>query len=678
MKKKILIFISVFAFAVSLFALAVSAAEIPEWTEITEVSGMPDKNVFGADGTVGATSRVLMSDGVTYPAYYICNDSDSLGFNYSNLNKNTGKSYTAKDVVRLEVPIGTLKSPMSVLKTESGYTSLKTVSFPEGFTTLGSYTFKATAEIPSALVQVSLPSTLTTMGQSEFIDCAALEELIIPDGIEIIPKNLARNATSLKKVILPASLKSIEDTAFRYAGISGEIIIPEGCTTIKQYAFANTNVQKVVIPSTLETLGTYIFTECHSLVEVHSKSTVIGSQMFYKCENVATVVLENTVTIKKQAFNNPDNGTTQIDALVLPEGLTTIEDYAFTRSQITELVIPSTLSTIGQSVFQGSKQLTKVTALNSCFGVNMFQDCSALNTLVLTERFQTFGKSCMGSVSSTSFTIYYTGTDYDRICTLGSAVSDRFNPNKPSTGKGTSYCSYAEYLSGEYRSYKYMFIYDINLCVAAFEGVHTEPSDDGDCTTAVICSMCNEHTFKEAKAHVVGERFTYASFTEIGEYYCGCINDGCENGTAEQRDALFTYLGYSVPEDGNGGVDFGSKVNLADLAEYERVNGVTLIYGVFAVLKDTLGTNDIFDESGKASKGVVSADFASTDFSLFKIKIIGFTDEQKETGFAMGAYVCVDNGGAREYTYMQHQAPTDGEKYYFATYNQIFGASDEE
>ena len=178
-----------------------------------------------------------------------------MGFDYSELNKNTGKSYAAVNVVRLEVPSGMVSAPQAALKTESGYTSLLTVSLPEGFTTLNGYTFYGKTNYPSALVKVDLPSTLKTVGQKEFLDCTALEELIIPDGVESIPLDFARNATSLNKLVLPASLKSIGQTAFRSAGLACELVIPEGCTKIEQYAFAYTNLVCVTLPSTLESVG---------------------------------------------------------------------------------------------------------------------------------------------------------------------------------------------------------------------------------------------------------------------------------------------------------------------------------------------------------------------------------------------------------------------------------------
>ena len=669
MKKLLLAMLMVTAL-VCLFAVSVSAAEIPEWGEITPVDGMADKSVFGDDGKAGATSRILMSDGITYPAYYICNNSTTLGISFADLNKAASKSYAAKDLVRIEMPKGTI-STSDALKVANGFTALMSIIIPEGVTTISKYAFKSPdTETNSALVEVIMPSTVTSIGEEAFYCCNSLVELIIPDGVTAIPKNMARHATSLKKLILPSSLKSISDTAFRYAGVSGEVVIPEGCTTIAQYAFANTNIETVYIPSTITTMGNYVFTECHSLANVYSKSTKISDFMCYKCESLTTVILENTKTIGKNAFNNPDNGITNISTLVLPEGLTSVGDYAFTRSQLTEVLVPSTVTTMGQSVFQGCKSLKKAVVLGSILGQKMFQDCSAMEELVLTEKVASFVSGCLGSVSSTKFTIYYTGTDYERVCELGTAVSDRFNPNKPSTGKGTSYCSYEEYLSGEYRSYKYTFIYDINLCVAAFGGVHTEPKDDGDCTTAVICSMCKEHTFKAALEHVISERITYVSFTENGEYYNGCVNDGCTCGTVTEKAALFICLGYSASEYSVGEIAIGYMANSDEIALYETVTGAKVTYGLFAVSQLKLGDNDIFGENGAAA-GVISYETSRSAFSVFELRLYGFEGTQKDAKVAIGAYVSVKDENGTEYSYIQEGTKAEGDKYYFASYNEM-------
>lgn len=661
MKRKLLLAFAISALLMLVFAISIFAAEIPEWTEITEVDGMPDKSVFGTDGTKGATSRVLMSDGITYPAYYICKNSTSLGFSYSDLSSKSGKTYAAKDVVRLEVPSGVISTPQAVLKTENGYTSLLTVSLPEGFTTLGSYTFKGTDSVPSALVSVSLPSTLKTIEQYAFVRCAALEELVIPEGVTSIPKEMASYTPSLRKVVLPSTIVSIGELAFRTSNLSDGIVIPEGCTTLSSYIFKESGITTIYLPSTLETVGQDICYGCKSLTTVDSKSPIIGYRMFYDCDALTSITLENTIEIREQGFNNPDSGILNITELVLPEGLTSIGNYSFTRTKLTELVLPSTLTTVGKNVFQGSTTLQKIVVLGPVLGEAMFMNCSALNEAVFTENFITFSKDAFSSVSQTSFLTYYTGTDIDRIKSVCS------NTTRLSQAK---YYTYEDYLDENYTYNKFMVIYDCNLCEVAFDGIHTNPGDDGDCTTALICSMCNEYTIREALSHISSERLTYTSFMKEGEYYVGCTNEGCEHGSTEKLEPLFTCFGYSTPEYEGGAVALGYFVNHKAIERYEELSGNTVKYGLYAAVKETLGDNDIIDSNGNASAGAIKAGFENSAYSNLFIKMFGFGDK-KDAEFTIGAYVEIVNDGASEYSYLQIGEPKEGEKYAFIKYNDF-------
>ena len=666
MKRKLLLAFAISALLMLVFAISIFAAEIPEWTEITEVDGMPDKSVFGTDGTKGATSRVLMSDGITYPAYYICKNSTSLGFSYSDLSSKSGKTYAAKDVVRLEVPNGVISTPQAVLKAANGYTSLLTVSLPEGFTTLNGYTFYGSTDYPSALITVTFPSTLETMGQKEFLDCIALEELIIPEGVTTIPLDFAKNATSLKKVVLPSTVTTINEAAFRSCDLSDGIVIPEGCTTIGQYAFKGSGLKSIVVPSTITSMGVDAFRECSSLTYVNCKCDTLAKNMFYACPNIETVILENTVTISDYAFCNPSGGTTNISTLVLPEGLTSIGAYAFTRNALTEIVLPSTLTTVGSNVFNGSTQLKRVVVLGSIIGTQMFQNCTNMNELVLTENITTMNNQCIGGTSS-SFTTYYTGTDYDRIRTLGEATgADRFSTSK------TTYCTYEDYINKNYTAKTCLFVYDCNLCDVAFDGIHTNPGDDGDCTTALICSMCNEYTIREALSHITDERLTYTSFMKEGEYYVGCTNEGCEHGSTEKLEPLFICLGYSTPESGNGGISIGYRVNDEAILAYETITGKTVSYGLFATTKQGLGEGDIIGENGEAGNGTLIADIGNEDFTFIFIKMFGFdTEESKKAEFAIGAFVGTTKEGVTAYSYLQAGKPNEGEKYSFIKYSDF-------
>ena len=634
MKKKIFLITllaSLFAFVLAIY---VSAAEIPEWTEIIEVDGMADKATFGEDGTKGASSRVLMSDGITYPAYYICKNSTTLGVSFSDLNTKTGKSYKAVDVVRIEIPNGAEKIPY-LFAVSNGYTALATVVIPEGVTTIESSAFSGKDDSNhSSLVSVTIPSTVTTIGEKAFYCCNSLEELVLPEGLTAIPTNMAYHAYSLKYVNIPSTVVSIGELAFRANSLlSCEIVIPEGCTTIGASVFKGTGVTSVTLPSTLESLGKEIFSECPALTSVNSKSPIIGVQMFYHCNELSTIKLENTIEIGNLAFNN--SSLSKVSSLELPEGLTTIGEYAFPRMSITSVVIPSTVVNIDEHAFTACKSLEKVVVLGPTIGTNMFYNCFALRTLVLTESFETFGADALVGVPQDSFTTYYTGTDYERIKTLCS------NSTRLSQA-GTS--TYADYVSGNYTSKKFMLIYDCNICTVGFDGNHAMSGN---------------------------EIMNFVSFLEQITFTDTCTREGCGKEAVKKTIApLFVNLGYSASEYDGAQISVNYKVNMQAVKDYEKATGETVSYGVFAALADKIGANDIFGADGKVLEGVIAADITGSGYTLFNLKITGFTEAQKKLPFAMGAFVGAEKNGSTEYSYLQIAAPAEGEKYYFATYNE--------
>ncbi len=631
MKRKIVFFAIVTALISCLLAVSAYATEIPEWTAITEISGMPDKSVFGDDGKAGATSRVLMSDGVTYPAYYICKNSTSVGFSYSDLNSKTGKSYAAKDVIRIEIPKGTLSTPMSAMKTESGYTALLTVSFPEGFTTLGSYTFKGTTSIPSSLMYVTLPSTLTSIEQYAFTYCNSLKELIIPEGITSIPKEMASYTSSLERVVFPSTLVSIGELSFRTSNLSGGVVIPEGCTTISNYAFKGAGVTSVTLPSTLETVGQDIFYDCISITTVNSKSPIIGYRMFYNCDSLTSITLENTVEIREQGFCNPDNGILNITELVLPEGLTSIGNYAFARSKLTSIVLPSTLTTMGQNIFYGSTTLQKIVALNSGFGQSMFMNCSSVNELVLTENFTSFGKDALSSVSQTSFITYYTGTDYDRIKSVCA------NTTRLSQAK---YYSYEDYLDENYTYNKFMVIYDANLCDVAYDGAHAE--DGNPCV--VNCDRCGTSGVAQASpVHNESVIIEYKNgYHNAGEKIIGCTNEGCTHNAKAEFPAIFFAKGYSTNSEKNS-INGGYTVALDILKTYKEAMG-EIKYGVVIANAKSFDGNDFFNASNKVNTTKALQVEIDSQYCNFDCSINFGANTDVELDLIICAYVIDANG----------------------------------
>ena len=196
-----------------------------------------------------------------------------------------------------------------------------------------------------------------------------------------------------------------------------------------------------------------------------------------------------------------------------------------------------------------------------------------------------------------------------------------------------------------------------------------------------MCSGCGmAYTCNNPEHNLEIASISYGKYTENGTKVLKCNTCGLEKASEISVSPLFTCLGYSAPEDGRGGIAIGYTVNNVAIAEYEEITGKTLKYGVFAVLQDRLGNNDVFADDGTVAEGVINAKITNYEFVAFELKIVGFADEHKDIKLAMGAYVAVTDGETTEYSYLQSGTPNANEKYCFVSFNDIVNApsTDEE
>ncbi|MBQ8146305.1 MAG: leucine-rich repeat domain-containing protein [Clostridia bacterium] len=204
----------------------------------------------------------------------------------------------------------------------------------------------------------------------------------------------------------------------------------------------------------------------------------------------------------------------------------------------------------------------------------------------------------------------------------------------------------------------------VNHCDVYYGSEHSEGGS--------ICERCGIVIYCEDPTHNLDISITYESFLKEGIKSVKCLD--CNSAPMESKvSALFESKGYSAPENGSGGIAIGFTLNGTAINEYTEITGNSLRYGLFAVLKDRLGENDIFSGNGDTAEGVISAEITSYAFSAFELKIIGFTDKQKDTKIAFGAYVAVTNDKGTTYSYLQNGTPEANEKYCFASFNDIVG-----
>jgi hypothetical protein len=116
-----------------------------------------------------------------------------------------------------------------------------------------------------------------------------------------------------------------------------------------------------------------------------SADNEIGIKMFYRCEPLREIILPKTTTvIAGQAFDN----CTSLTKCTFSAGLTTIRQYAFRNTKLTNVELPSTLTAMEAKVFDGCKELTTVTftskAAPSMPG-ELFPNCPKLKTIIVPQ-----------------------------------------------------------------------------------------------------------------------------------------------------------------------------------------------------------------------------------------------------------------------------------------------------
>ena len=187
-----------------------------------------------------------------------------------------------------------------------------------------------------------------------------------------------------------------------------------------------------------------------------------------------------------------------------------------------------------------------------------------------------------------------------------------------------------------------------------------------------MCSGCKMPYACSNPAHdLQAISISYENYMENGVKVLKCNTCGLERASETIAAPIFVCLGYSAPQDGRVGLVISFTVDNKAIKEYEDATGNTLSYGVFAIAESKVEDNYIFDKNGNVLAGAITTDITSYGFASFDLKILGFTDAQKDLGLAMGAYVATKDGEETTYSYMQNNAPENGEKYEFKTYNMV-------
>ena len=313
---------------------------------------------------------------------------------------------------------------------------------------------------------LTLPASFTTGGgalieeyeiaKRAFYGCTALKSVTIPDSVTVIGENAFSDCYGLTSVIIPDSVTYIADYAFVYCEGLTSIIIPNSVTSIGNGAFRYCNsLTSVTIGRGVTSIGNYAFESCYKLVEVYNKSALSitaggtdhgevaryalnvytqegGSQLtdtsdgyrfyydgskgylvgyhgtetaltlpasftayngtlvekyeiaeraFYGCTALKSVTISESVTvIGEDAFTD----CTSLTSVIIPDSVTSIGNFAFVYCySLTSIVIPDSVTSIGEGTFAGCINLASIVIPNSVTSIGdmAFVDCNTLEAV---------------------------------------------------------------------------------------------------------------------------------------------------------------------------------------------------------------------------------------------------------------------------------------------------------
>ena len=258
--------------------------------------------------------------------------------------------------------------------------SLKSITLPSNLTRLGAGAFAYC----SSLESITLPDSMETLQGNPFAGCASLASFagkwasadghfLVYDGA-IVATAMA-GATS---ITIPGTVTTIGNQAFANCQNLETIVIESGVQTIEDAAFSGcSNLQSASVPASVTTFGQNVFTSCFSLTQF--SGGLAGADGRH-------LVMDGVLLAYA-----PGSGTTY----TIPDGITKIGNGAFANSPIASVTFNDGLKEIGDFAFQFCSQLSAIDVPSSVttLGNGAFNFCQKLATITLNEGLQTISNN---------------------------------------------------------------------------------------------------------------------------------------------------------------------------------------------------------------------------------------------------------------------------------------------
>lgn len=226
------------------------------------------------------------------------------------------------------------------------------------------------------------------------------KEIIIPDTYEgekviAIGEGAFKNS-NISRIKLPDTIESVKKDAFYNCKNINSITIPKGVKEIRASAFENcTNLMSISLPEGLTEIRANAFKNNESLsnIELPESLTYLGAGVFSECSSLKEITIpEKVIEINGNTFEY----CTSLRKVNLHDNIISIHGETFVGDiNLRKITLPSKITEIKGNTFEGCSSLTSIVIPEGVtrIGGHAFYGCSLLSSVTVPSTVAEIGSS---------------------------------------------------------------------------------------------------------------------------------------------------------------------------------------------------------------------------------------------------------------------------------------------
>ncbi len=294
--------------------------------------------------------------------FEVSTDMTALLLKYHNpAAEDAKKSKTKKETDDLSLDVNPLsaaelKKLWSTKKQENGTLIITSYKGTETDVTVPAMIGKA---VVTAIDSEAFSPSALRLSNEQIAARKAIRSIEFPDTIRELPKGLFSSGwglshPALEQVILPEGLEVIGDKCFYSCTALKEMVIPQSVKKIGIWAFSScTSLTEITIPDGVEEIGSGAFWGCTGLKKIHLPQHITKLPSLSECGFEEFVVPNHIKELNTNCFSH----CTSLKRVVLHEGICAIPDFCFTNTALQSIELPASVTSIGKNAFEDCTEL---------------------------------------------------------------------------------------------------------------------------------------------------------------------------------------------------------------------------------------------------------------------------------------------------------------------------------